>query len=79
MSESRQEFNYMMLSRLKMDCEYFLNYGRGHVKHLWAQSVEEQIKEMIKLYDQLKIKPEWLTIEQIKEYETKMLNYKCEA
>lgn len=70
--EINQEYQYMLLSRLKMDNEYFLGYGNGLEKNLWAGNVPGQIAEMRRLYDVLVVKPEWLTLEQIDEYETKM-------
>ncbi|KAB7891451.1 LPD11 domain-containing protein [Poseidonibacter ostreae] len=73
------QFNYMMLSRLQSDCEYFLGNGNGCEKHLWAGNVTEQIEEMIKLFNQLNEKPEWLTLEDIKTYESKMINKKEET
>ena len=72
--ESPQQFQYMMLSRLQSDCEYFLGYGNRCEKHLWADNVVEHIKEMKRLWNVLVIKPEWLTLDQINVYETKMLN-----
>ena len=67
------EFEYMMLSRLQSDCEYFLNWGQRREKHLWAGNCKDQITEMKRLYELLPEKPEWLTLEQIEEYETKMV------
>ena len=66
-------FNYMMLDRLKSDCEYYLvNGGRNAKQSLWAQDEQKQIDKMRELYDSLKIKPEWLTKEQINEYAARM-------
>ena len=66
-------FNYMMLDRLKSDCEYYLvNGGRNAKQSLWAQDEQAQIDKMREIYDSLKIKPEWLTIEQINEYAARM-------
>ena len=70
------EFDYMMLSRLQSDCEYFLGNGKGSVKRLHQGSVEGQIAEMKKIWNALKEKPEWLTMEQINDYENQMKNYK---
>lgn len=70
-----REFDYRMLSRLKMDCEYFLGNGNGYEGHLYYKTVEEHCDEMEKLWNSFseKDKPEWLTLEQIKEYRKKML------
>lgn len=68
-------FAYQMLGRLRMDCEYFLGNGNGYEPHLWAGSVERQIAEMRKRWNDFSAdeKPEWLTMEDINRYETEML------
>lgn len=68
------EFDYMMLSRLQSDCEYYLGYGNRSERNLWAGSVKGQIKEMKRIWDSLPEdkKPEWLSMEDILEYERKM-------
>lgn len=68
------EFDYMMLSRLKMDCEYFLGYGNGLTKHLWAGNVKDQISEMKNIWNKLDAKPEWLSMNDILKYEKNMLS-----
>ena len=66
-------FNYMMLSRLQSDCEYYLNWGGRDPNHcLWAHDEQRQINKMRELYDLLPVKPEWLTKEQIDEYARQM-------
>lgn len=66
-------FNYMMLDRLRCDCEYYLGYGGRNAKHsLWAHDEQKQIDKMREIYDSLKIKPKWLTMEQIDEYAARM-------
>ena len=66
-------FNYMLLGRLKSDCEYYLGYGGRNAKQsLWAHDEQAQIDKMREIYDSLKIKPKWLTIEQIDEYAARM-------
>lgn len=74
----RKEFNYMLLDRLKTDCEYFLGNGNGSVKHLWAGDIDEQIDKMKELYNSFTDdeKPEWITIEDINNYEKKMKELK---
>lgn len=71
---SEERFNYMLLSRLKMDCDYFLGFGNGHVKHLYYDTIDEHISEMKKLYNSFSDdkKPEWLTLEEILDYDNKM-------
>jgi hypothetical protein len=55
-----------------MDCDYYLGYGNRCEKHLWANDVKSQIAKMKEIWNNLKEKPEWLTMEQILEYEKKM-------
>lgn len=68
------EFKYNLLGRLKQDCEYYLGNGGRHAKHLWAGNEQEQIDSMRALHNSLNTKPEWLTLEQIAEYETAMVS-----
>lgn len=65
-------FEYMLLSRLQMDCNYYLGHGGRCAKQLWAQDEQKQIDKMRELYDLLPVKPEWLTRKQIDEYAAKM-------
>lgn len=64
--------DYMLLDRLRADCEYFLGAGGRSEKHLWAGNVHTQIKKMRELYDALPEKPEWLTAEAIDRYAAQM-------
>ena len=73
-----EKFNYMLLSRLQNDCKYFLGFGNGLEKYLWAGTVEEHIEEMEKLYNNLAIKPEWITEEDIQKYKINMYKMKLE-
>jgi len=57
---------------MMQDCEYFLGNGNRHEKFLWAGNVKEQIKTMKEIWNSLKVKPEWLTMEQINDYEKRM-------
>lgn len=68
---NRQEFEYMMLDRLKSDCEYF--FQNENEKDLYYHNIKERINEMKRLYEVLIEKPEWLTLEQIEDYEKRML------
>lgn len=63
---------YMLLSRLKSDCEYYLGYGNRCEKHLWAGNVKDQITKMKELWNELPEKPEWLSYDDIEEYEKQM-------
>ena len=63
---------YKLLSRMESDCKYFFKTS-AHTKHLWAGSVEDQITKMKKIWNDMEEKPEWLSFEQIEEYEVKMI------
>lgn len=68
------KFRYMLLSRMKSDCDYYLGNGSRHAKHLWAGDEVEQIAYMKALWNSFgeNDKPEWLSFEQILEYEQKI-------
>ena len=72
------EYNYMLLDRLKSDCEYFLGYGNGSERHLWAGNIDDQIAKMKELYNSFTDdqKPEWITMEDINNYEKEMKELK---
>lgn len=74
------EYNYMLLDRLRSDCDYFLGYGNGSERHLWAGNIDEQIAKMKELYNSFTDdqKPEWITMEDIDNYEKKMKEYNKE-
>ena len=74
------EYNYMLLDRLKQDCEYFLGNGNGNVDTLWAKDIDEQIAKMKELYNSFTDdeKPEWITIDDINNYEKEMKEYNKE-
>ena len=66
--------DYQMLSRLQSDCNYYLGCGNRNEKNLWAGNVKDQIIKMKELWNQFTDdqKPEWLTYEQILQYEKEM-------
>lgn len=66
-------FDYQLLDRLRSDCRYYLD-GHRNPDLLWAGSVEEQIKEMRKLYNSFPSdkKPQWITEEDINHFEAEM-------
>lgn len=68
------KFRYRLLSRMKSDCEYYLGNGGRHPKHLWADNEVEHIAYMKALWKSFgdNDKPEWLTFEQILDYEQKI-------
>ena len=69
-------FLYMLLSRLQMDCNYYVGYGGRVSKHLWAGEEKLHINEMKGIHNYLNPKPEWLTMEEINELEKKMIDNK---
>lgn len=71
--ENPYAFEYMMLDRMRMDCDYYLGYGRRSLSIL-GDDPQKHINEMKKLWKKLPEdgKPEWLTWEQILDYENQM-------
>ena len=49
-NEQEQNPNYRLLSRLKADCDYFLDAGGRAEKYLWAGNVRAQIAKMREIY-----------------------------
>lgn len=76
-AENPYKEQYQLLDKLKADCEYYLGNGNRAEKHLSKGSVDAQIKEMRQIYDSLPEKPEWLTAEQIDNYEKQMMPEKA--
>lgn len=66
------KFQYMMLDRLRQDALYFLGAGGRHEKHLYTGNVNDHIEVMKGIHDHLEVKPEWLTMEELLELESKM-------
>jgi hypothetical protein len=72
---SEESYRYQMLDRLRCDCNYYLGYGGRYPKHLWAGNEKEQIEAMKLIWNSFsdEDKPEWLTWEQIIEFEKEMV------
>lgn len=68
-------FKYMLLDRMKQDCNYYLGNGNRLKKYLWSNDEKEHIENMKALWNSFpdEKKPEWLTMEQIEAYEKEML------
>lgn len=68
-------FRYQLLSRMEVDCLYYLGNGGRCEKHLWAGNVPEQIEYMKAIYNSFpeNEKPDWMTMEEILVYEQRML------
>jgi len=69
-----EKFRYQLLSRMQMDCDYYLGNGNKSEKHLWAGNTTDQIETMKKIWNSFAVdqKPEWLTMEEILNYEQQM-------
>ena len=69
------KFRYMLLSRLEQDCRYYLGYGNRSRNSLWAGDEAKHIEAMKMLYNSFadSDKPEWITMDDIKLFETEML------
>ncbi len=61
-----------MLARLVSDCEYFLGYGMCNENVLWAKDVVLHTQLMVKLYDSLSVKPDFITRSELVAYGEKM-------
>lgn len=66
-----QKHKYMMLDRLLSDCKYFIKTG-PNVRNLYFPNIARHMKEMRMYWDELNIKPKWLSYEQIGRLEHKM-------
>lgn len=69
-NSEKDNFDYQLLARLKTDCEYYLSTRENK---LWAGSPEEQIAKMREIYSALEQKPEWISTEDIDEYESRFI------
>lgn len=73
-SKYEPKFRYMMLSRMKSDCDYYLGKGGHSTNHLWAGNEVDQISNMIALWNTFEPEdsPEWLTWDELMDYARKM-------
>lgn len=73
-SKYEPKFRYMMLSRMKQDCDYYLGNGNRSVNHLWAQDEQSQIDNMVALWKTFdpEDRPEWLTWGDLLHYALRM-------
>ena len=67
-------YRYQMLDRLRQDCDYYLRLGTNNPGNLWAEDEITQIIVMKMLWESFpeEDKPEWLTWEQILDYERRL-------
>lgn len=72
--DSEPKYRYMLLSRMKQDCEYYLGYGNRNPNNLCAGNEKDQIDEMKALWNSFpeEDKPEWLTWDELLDYAQKM-------
>ena len=72
--QMREGQRYRLLSRLRMDCEYYLGEGSRCAKFLWAGTVHKHISAMKILWNSFsaKQKPEWLSYTDILDYQARM-------
>lgn len=68
------KFRYMMLSRMKQDCDYYFGNGGRNPKILWAGDEKSQLENMVALWKTFDPddRPEWLTWGDIVYYALKM-------
>lgn len=62
-------FKYRLLNRLQSDC-----YSSGT---MWAGSKQEQIDYMVAIWNNLQVKPEWLTRDELNTLSSKLTGKKC--
>lgn len=59
---SKQQFEYMLLNRLQSDCYLYLSGGGS----LWGITPQGHAEKMVELWQVLRVKPEWLTLSELK-------------
>lgn len=76
-ASSNNQFKYMMLSRLKDDCDQYLGpcYNRDP-KRLWAEDEATHIECMKRLFNSFSDtdKPQWLSEKELLDYERELLD-----
>jgi len=70
--DHEDSYRYQMLDRFRHDCGYFLGDAKRNPEKLWAKDVKTHIEYMKALWNSFTEKPEWLTWEEIEEYEKAM-------
>ena len=73
------QFRYMLLDRMRSDCDYYLGNGRCYGNHLWAGNETDQIAYMKAIWASFPddAKPEWLSMNDILTLEQRMLVHKA--
>lgn len=67
------EYKYMLLGRFKMDLDYFWGCGNKCERHLFWGNYKEHIRETIKLWKELPIKPEWFRATELINFKNKLI------
>ena len=69
-------FQYMLLHRMRSDCEFYLGYGNRDAGYaLWAKDERKHIRIMMALWASFPLtkKPQWISFRQIEEYGKQLL------
>lgn len=74
-----KKFQYMLLDRLRSDCDYYLGHGNRYPGNLWGKDEKDHLEHMKSIWNDFSEdeKPEWLTWEKLQEYEKEMLGGTC--
>jgi len=72
MSKNDPTYDYMCLGRMQMDCEAFIDQPQN--EHLMMLTVEGQLAAMKELYARVPEPPEFMSVEDIAQYEEEMTN-----
>ena len=68
-------FKYMLLDRLRSDCVSYLSHGGK----LWGLNPKDHMETMIAIWKDLKIKPEWLTLPELKDLSYRVAKIKVQS
>ena len=60
----KQQFEYMLLGRLLSDCHSWADYGGK----LWGIEPKVHADKMVELYNELDIKPMWLSVVELQHW-----------
>jgi hypothetical protein len=69
-SRYKVEFRYMMLDRMRQDCNYYFGNGLQYAGNLWAKDEKTHIACMLAIWDTFEPdeRPEWISREDIIDY-----------
>lgn len=71
--KSEKRFRYMMLDRMRQNREYYFRIG-GNANVLWPKDEKQHINNTKDIWNSFddNDKPEWLTMEEIDEFASRM-------